>query len=443
MHCSFKKLLVCLLLAGIPLTGFPEEFHLKNGQVIKARLIREDQDHYYIQLPFGMTTLAKADVSGMEQEEKIISPREQFEILCRNSASEKDCIEASDYAVKNNLFVPALLFLKKSITRWNPDSKILNEKAASLEKAYAVKITEQIKKFYDAGHFRKAALAYEEEAARYPALEGFTDLKDYKNKFSSVLMTEETSLERIHFYIESLPDYASESPPAASLSDAAAVKNPFETYAEEEKKFQPRFSPLLLKLEELLQHQAYIQKYKTNEEVQKPLHSRKELDASRADTKKFNLLCTENNRIYKAKAVLRDYALKLSSLKTGVQHMGKQLEEEAVEWKAKGYEKVGGQWFKGDDLKKAKGMELYKGEWLDPKASDYAARKDKLDKPLLPLGAENSGSASGNASVVNKPLTSDSSRKTGESAKKRFSLPLGILLLSLLGGFWWYTRKNR
>lgn len=445
MHYSFKKLIVFLILAGLPLTGFPEEFHLKNGQVVRARLIREDQNYYYIQLSFGMTTLAKADVAAMEQEQKTLSPREQFETLCKNSASESDCIEACDYALKNNLFIPALLFLKNSLNRWSPDSKALNEKIVSIEKAYAGEVTEKIKKFYDAGHFRKAALTYEEAVTVYPALENFADLQEYKDKFYSSLMTEEASLEKIRFYIGLFPDYSAEASAAASASTASADKNPFAPFAAEEKTFHPRFSSLLLGVEELLQHQDYIQKHKTNEEILKPLHSRKELDVSRADTKKFNLLCTENNRIYKSKAVLRDYAQKLSSLKTESQNMVKQLEDEALEWKAKGYEKINGRWLKGDELKKARGMELYKGEWLDPKAPDYAARKAGLDKPLLPLGTESSekaDSASGEPSVSSEAPSSDLNQENMESAKEILSLPMGILLLSVLGGIWWFTRKK-
>ncbi len=445
MYCSFKKLIVCLILAGLSLAGYPEEFHLKNGQVIKARLIREDENYYYIQLSFGMTTLAKTQVTGMVQEQKKISPRQEFETLCKNSASEKDCIEASDYAVKNNLFVPALLFLKNSLNRWNPDSKTLNEKIASIEKAYAGNVTDKIKKFYEDGHFRKAALAYEEAVTVYPALEEFKNLQEYKNKFSASLMTEEDSLEKIRFYIRLFPDYSTEASPASPASNDLADKNPFALFAAEEKTFHPRFSSLLLGIEALLQHHDYIQKYKTNEEVLKPLHSRKELDVSRADTRKFNLLCTENNRIYKAKAVLRDYAQKLSYLKTESQAMIKQLENEALEWKARGYEKINGRWLKGDELKKAKGMELYKGEWLDPRAPDYAARKAGLDKPFLPLGAESeekTGAVSGEARV-GSGAPSDSNPKNLESPEEIIPFPIAVILLSILGAIWWFTRKKR
>lgn len=442
MRCSFKKLAVCLLLARIPLSGFSEEFHLKNGQRVKARLIREDQNHYYIQLPFGMTTLAKNDVDRMDQDQKNSSPREQFETLCKNTASEKDCIDASDFALKNNLFVPALLFLKRSLIRWNPDSKELKEKIASVEKAYADEVAEQIKNFYDVGHFRKAALTYEESVKIYPALAEFAELQICKNNFSSSLMTEEDSFNRILFYIGLFPDYSSGTSPPAAIPVDLGDKNTFEPFVTEEKKFHPRFSPLLLLVMELLQHKDYIEKYKMNEEVKKPLHSRKELDDSRADSKKFNSLCTENNRIYKAKGILRDYAQKLSSLKMESQRVMKQLEEEALEWKSKGYEKVGGQWFKGDDLKKAKGMEFYKGQWLDTKASDYGAKKAELDKPVVPIVPETP--AQGNPSSVKKEEEpTDKNQDTMESQKELISLPMAILLLTGLGGVWWFSRKKR
>ena len=443
MRFSLNTLALCLLLAAMPLAGFSEEFHLKNGQVVKARLIREDPNHYYIQLPFGMTTLAKAEVAQMEQEQKIISPREQFEALCKNSASEKDCLDASDFALKNNLFVPALLFLKRSLVRWNPDSDPLKEKITSIEKAYAEEVTAQIKKFYDSGQIRKAALTYEEAIKIYPALAGFAELQIFKNNFSASLMPEETSMERILFYIRLFPDYSSD---AASLPDTSALKTAFEPFAAEEKFFHPRFSPLLFLIEELLQHQDYIQKHKMNEEVKKPLRSRKELDASRGDKKIFNSLCSENNRIYKAKGVLRDYAQKLSTLKAQGQRAMKQLENEAMEWKAKGYEQVGGQWYKGDDLKKAKGMELHKGQWLDPKASDYAAKKAELDKPpapILPEAPLKQASLTPDSSLKKEETPKDLSQGPMESQKELMSLPAGIILLTVLGGVWWFSRKKR
>lgn len=388
MRCFFKKFLFSLL-AGISLTGFSEDFHLKNGEVIKARLIREDQNNYYIQLPFGMTTLAKKTVDRVKQEQKFISPTEHFEDLCKNTASEKDCLEAADYGVKNNIFVPALLFLKRSLIRWNPDSKELKGKIASIEKIYVQDITAKIKNFYDAGHFRKAALTYEEAVSLYPPLAGFQEVQLYKNNLLSSLMTEEASLERVRFYINALPSFSSkEAVTAVPPAPDSAEKKPFESFFTEEKKFHTRFSTLLQMIAELLQHQDYILKHKMNEDMLKPIHSRKELDDSRGDSKKFNSLCRENNRIYKARSVLREYTQKLSSLKKESQRISKQMEEEAQEWKFKGYEKVNGQWLKGDDLKKARGMEFYKGQWLDPKDSDYEAQKARLDKPVESMISE-------------------------------------------------------
>ena len=440
----FKKLFLFLLAAGIPLGVMSETFHLKNGQVVKARLMREDARHYYIQLPFGMTTLAKADVERMEAEEKNLSPREKFDELCSQSASEKDCLEAADYAVKNNLFIPALLFLKKSLIRWNPDSRELSDKIAQVEKNYAAGLYEQISKFLSAGHFRKAALAYEEAVKVYPRLENFPELAALKKNLYSSLLTEETSLEKIRAYISLFPSYSSEASPWEFAADSTSAKPGFETFTADEKLFHPRFSSLVQKINELLQHQTYLLKHKMNEELRKPLHSRKELDESRADTKKFNTLCTENNRIYKAKAVVREYTQKLSSLKSEAQAVSRQMENEALEWTNKGYEKINGQWLKGDDLKKAKGMELYKGQWLDPKAADYTARKAELDKPPAPLINE--------TPVVNnsvppvpspEPIPLQNSGDNMEPQKEILSMPVGIGLLCVLGGLWWFSRKKK
>jgi hypothetical protein len=41
---------------------------------------------------------------------------------------------------------------------------------------------------------------------------------------------------------------------------------------------------------------------------------------------------------------------------------------------------VNGLWLKGDAINKAKGMELYQGEWIDPNDSEYYKKKEALDK---------------------------------------------------------------
>ena len=469
MGYSYKILCFCLVLAGISLTGFSEEFHLKNGQVIKARLMREDQKNYYIELSFGLMTLDKNNVKQVKKEQISLSPSEQFDELCKKTSSEKECLEAAEWGVKNNLHIPAILFLKRSLIRWNPNSEEIKNKISVIEKLYADEVFAKVKIFHEAGNFRKAALAYEEAVNLYPSLTGFREFQAYRDSFSSFLMTEDESLEKIRFYINSFPSYSSEvSQPPPFPSSTQVQKNPFESFSSEEKKLQPRFSPLVLRIEELLQHLDYIQKHKMHQEVHKPLHTRKELDASRSDPKKFNSFCAENNRIYKAKAVLRDYAQKLSALKAENQHTVKQLEKEALEWKSKGYEKISGLWLKGDELKQAKGLELYKGKWLDPKDPDYAAQKAELDRPAepalpaLPSKEIPAPSAPPVVEAVPEPVpvpaeysldgeTPSPDQKMHEEVKnvittsreEILSLRTAVILVSILLVLWYFFRKTR
>ena len=360
-----------------------EIFKLKNGQIIKGKLERTDDNYYYIKFSIGVNSLAKEDVSSVEQEKEELSASEKFNVLSASAETKEKLIEAADLGLEKGYYSKALVLLKRAYSMDSSKDEKLAEKIKNIETSYSVETLKKAKDYLEAGKPTLAATVLN-NSIRDHMLSGNTqEVLDLKVEIYKNLLSEEDSFKFLDKTLENFSPLEIKASAGSAASQAASSSQKSDIDLQTLKKVNPSYISLVNLINKIFQIREYIMKNTLNDYAKKNIYSKADLDASRADQKKFNSLCAENNKIYKARNICRQYNQVLYESKSQLKTLKLQLDKEQSFWTGKGYEKVNGEWLSGDAVKKAKGLVFYRKEWLDPKAVNFQAKMAEIDSQIL------------------------------------------------------------
>ncbi|MBN2145069.1 MAG: hypothetical protein JW774_10635 [Candidatus Aureabacteria bacterium] len=383
----FNLVLIVDLILFIFITrfSFSESFYLTNGQVLKGNIKEEQDNGYMVEIAgVGSIFLAKEKVVKIEKDEVSASPKDIFLDMRKKAKTKKECLDAAEYGFSHEMPWEALILLKRA---WIIDGKKdtnLKERIQRIENQNIDELLNKAKSLSDSGQFRQAVSILNKILKNYPVNPRKEEIKALKQTYYKSILSEEESIEFLEKVMNLFPFYpigvSTKKTDYSYQSQQQKEEITFDIFKVKEMKMDPVFSRILTSFYSLFQLKDYIEKYQFNKYAVQVIHLKAELDSKRADTKEFNKLCAENNKIYKGKSVCRQFNQVKANLDYQMGALFKRLRMEKEIWTQKGYEKILGEWLKGDEVKKAKGYLYYLGEWLDPKAPDFEKTRLALEE---------------------------------------------------------------
>jgi len=370
--------------------AFGDLFYLDNGSVLEGKLRSENEEFYFIELSVGSTRIAKSSILKIAKETIEITPKQKLQNLSEAAQTKDDFIQAAEFGFRNQFDERALVLLKRA---WILDSKkdnLLKIRIQRVEDRNSRELLGKASKLFSAEKYRQSSELLFKAFKNYPTSSFTGQIKRLRKKCYKHIWSEEESihyLEKILKQFEPLKILKSREsttyriplvrpPPRIKGIDEVD----FVQFKKDEQKLEPAFSKPVGSFLRLFQMEVYIQKNRYDEFAKSPLHSQKDLDSRRGNKKDFNRARSENNKIFKARKVCRQFNQVLFLSKKRFQNTKQTLEREKKLWEGRGYEKIAGEWLREEDAKRAKGFIFYKEEWLDSHASDFDKRKAKIDE---------------------------------------------------------------
>jgi hypothetical protein len=386
-----------LLSLGLPPPLYSEDFYLKNGQILQGKMTGEEDAFYIVDIPsVGSIHLDKIKVLKIEKNKISASPKDIFQDKVEKAQTKEDFLNAAEYGLNCGMHSEALVLLKKT---WVMDGKKDSALKERIDKMQNQKIFEQLNKsklLSDSGQFRQAVDILNKTLVSYPDPSRKEEIKTLRRALYKQVLSEEECISFLEKGMNFFPLYSigpsKEKASSSPSSPEDKVNVTFDLFKQQEKKMDPVFSSIVFSFYSLFQLKDYIEKNQFHAFSGQAVHLKAELDSKRADSREFNKLCAENNKIYRGKTLCRQFNQMQTEVMSQLKGLKSRLLREKEIWTQKGYEKILGEWLKGDEIKKAKGYLYYLGEWLDPKAPDFEKtrlaldeKQEKLKTPSLPL----------------------------------------------------------
>jgi hypothetical protein len=359
-----------------------DSFLLKNGNVLEGTLKSETEEEYEVEIAGGTTRIKKNAVLKIEKDSGTLTPRAEFEQKKKLAETPEALIAAAEFGIKNGLNAESLPLLKRAWIQNKRKDDALKGRIQNLEEKHVSEIFNKAQKLFDALKYRSCASLLN-RTLKQDFFSTPLSLLQLRKEVYAHLDAEQTSHEYLEQLLQTQKQYTRKkaskkiSPPSPPSKDTISPAQEFRT---RQMKLDPVYSQMVDSLIQLFELQEFIERGQGGLLASQELHSVKELDQARAKPEEFIRFRTENNNIYQARKHCRQYNYLLDEAKAQMQRMDEILQNENKSWIAKGFEKVNGQWLKGDEAKEAKGLERYRGEWMDPKDPDCTKKKAAIDK---------------------------------------------------------------
>jgi hypothetical protein len=360
-------------------------FLLKNGNVLEGSVKSETEEEYEVVIVGGSTRIKKNAVLKIEKNSGLLTPRVEFEQKKKHAESLEALIAAAEFGIQNGFDVEALSLLRRAWIQGNRLDNALKARIQNFEEKYLSEISIKAQIFFNALKYRSCALLLNQTLKQDFLTEPFS-LVELKKQAYSHLESEQVSREILTKTLEAQKKYSLVVDKEASKKNGSRARDkndtlsPAQEFKEQQKKLDPVYSQIVVSITELFTLQGFIEKENYGILACQELHTVKMLDQARGDLKTFNRVRGENNKIYQARKFCRQYNYLLDAAQAQMRRVSAVLQNENEIWIAQGFEKMNGLWLQGDEINKAKGMELYHGEWIDPKDTDYYKKKEALDK---------------------------------------------------------------
>ncbi|EKD28631.1 MAG: hypothetical protein ACD_79C00255G0003 [uncultured bacterium] len=345
IFCFFNVSLFNLLIF-IPLEAFSADFYLKNGQTIKGKLLKTDEDNYYIELDFGSTIIKKSSVLEIKDDNDL-TPVNELKLKVRNAKTKEELISAAEFGFKNNLTYESIKILKIALVKDGNKDVALKEKINVIEENYAREILDKANSHYVSGNFRICVKILNSELLKFQHLainKNFSELK--KNAYANI-MSEESSIEYLRniLFVQMTPFQmkVQDKNPTPSPENN---KNEFniDEFTNTEKKMDPALSSIISGIFQLIELKNFIVGNSYDNFNLKPLYSVDEINSVRLNNDRFNEYKKHNDMVYRGRSLCMQFNKSLYALRNKFEDHISNVEKESNIWKNKGYLKQNGEW---------------------------------------------------------------------------------------------------